>query len=147
MTIKDCENIVNSYFENNLSFFKHTHTRKLVVNNSDYRIIPDDRYYGDNEMIFIEYENNKRPVESISKYWWLLKNTEWLKEKIKIQLLIIGLNEAHKGIRTESIQIIGSELKLKFPENIDFYYIPWDRVTKNEVLKVLNQITRNGIKF
>jgi hypothetical protein len=147
MTITDCENIIKSYFENNFDKYEHLHNKKLIVNNSNYRIIPDDIFYYGKEMILIEYENTKRPVESISKYWWLLKNTKWLNEKIKIKLFIIGLNDAHKGIRDESVEILGSELKLKFPENIDFYYIPWNKVSEIEIIKILSQITNNGIDF
>ena len=141
MTIKECENIIKMHFENSFDGFEHLHNKKLIVNNSNYRIIPDDRFYSDKEMILIEYENTKRPVESISKYWWLFINTKWLNEKIRIKLFIIGLNDNHKGIRDESIEILGLELKLKFPESFDFYYIPWNIVSKNEIIKTLNKIT------
>lgn len=147
MTITDCENIIKSYFESNFGNYEHLHNKKLIVSSSNYRIVPDDRFYKDKEMILIEYENTKRPVESISKYWWLLKNTNWLKEKIKIKLFIIGLNEVHKGIRDESVEILGSELKSKFPDSIDFFYVPWNKVSEIEILKILNQITKNGIKL
>ena len=87
MTITECENIIIPYFKNNFMDYEHSHGKKLIVNGSNYRIRPDDRFRNNHQMIIVEYENTKRQVESISKYWWLRKNTSWIDESIVIKLL------------------------------------------------------------
>jgi len=140
MTITECENIIKLFFENNSQNYKHLHNRNLNVNNVNFRLVPDDRFDWNDDIILIEYENTKRPVESISKYWWLFKNTDWLKKDKRIKLLVIGLNEAHKGIRDETLRILGSELELLFKNAFKFFYIPWNTVSEKEILKILNKI-------
>lgn len=140
MTISECENIIKLFFKNNSQNYKQLHNRKLNLNNENFRIVPVDRFDWYDDIILIEYENTKRPVESISKYWWLLKKTDWLKKDKRIKLLVIGLNQAHKGIRDETLRILGSELELLFKDVFKFYYIPWNTVSEKEILKMLNKI-------
>ena len=143
MEIIECENIVLMYFEDHFKNYEHSNNKELKINNSKYRIKPDDIFYfkDSNEIILIEYENTKRPIESISKYWWLLERTNWLNEEIKIQLLILGLYNKLNEIRNESIQILGSELKYKYSKDFDFFYIPWKNVSELEIIKKLDKMT------
>jgi hypothetical protein len=59
-----------------------------------------------------------------SKYFWLFTKTEWLKENLKICLLLTINNsrlEKDYKIRTESIQILGTELKKQYPKFVEVH--------------------------
>ncbi|MDM1050357.1 MULTISPECIES: hypothetical protein [Sphingobacterium] len=88
MTINETKKIVSSYFEKNTTCIECKSDKKLIVNSNKYRIRPDDAFYFANKVFIMEYENNLRPVESISKYFWLFRQTDWLKENIKILMLL-----------------------------------------------------------
>lgn len=140
LTISKCENIVQSYFSSVLRHYQHFHGRQLTMNNNKYMIQPDETYITKSEVIIVEYEKNKRPVESISKFWWLLKKTNWISEGVIIKMLLIGLNPVHKGIRSDSIEILGHELEKQFPDQFKFFYIPHDKVTTEEIMQNLKLI-------
>ncbi len=59
LSVKESEEIVQKYFKNNFPKYTHFHDKVLKVNNSSYRIKPDENYQIDNEVIVIEYENTK----------------------------------------------------------------------------------------
>ncbi len=116
----------------------------LQLNGRNYRIMPDDAFYHSDRVLLFEYENNKRPVESISKYFWLFNNTEWLKENIKIKLLLTINNqevEAEYAIRTESIQILGKKLNQEYPNNFDFHFLNYSELTEENLLAKLAEMT------
>ena len=139
MTVIEAKRIVKSYFEKLGLDHKDNQVLKIGANN--YRIIPDDVFIADAFLYLIEYENTKRPVESISKYWWLLQNTNWLDNNLPIKLLFIGLNETHDGIRSESVQILGQELSIKYPNLFSFFYLPWNGVSESSLQALLGKIT------
>ncbi len=115
----------------------------LKLNLNKYRIMPDDAFYYPNRVLLFEYENNARPVESISKYFWLLKNTDWLKENIKIKLLL-AINKEKLGkdeIRTQSIQIWGNLLNQLFPNDFDFHFLNFDELNEENLLAELERMT------
>ncbi len=124
----------------------HTDNKKLLNNGHSFQIKPDDAFYFSDKVIILEYENNLRPVESISKYFWLFEKTEWLNEKLKISLLLTinnrRLAEDYK-IRTESIQILGAELQKKYPFLFDFHFLNFADLNQyrifNELIKMTNK--------
>ena len=83
--------------------------------------MPDEAFYFEDKVILVEFESNKRMVESISKYWWLFRNTDWLKNKIKLELHFVILKSHDDQIREESVQILGNELA-KQEANFKFHY-------------------------
>ena len=75
------------------------------------------------KLIVIEIEQTKRPVESITKYWWLLESTDWYVnyEGLKIQYLIIFRPFKYKDkwkmqmeSRREQVKLIGTYLSEKY---------------------------------
>lgn len=140
MTIVETRQLILKYFEDNQNGFIHQANRMLKINDNKYQIKPDDAFYYANKVLLFEYENTKRPVESISKYWWLLKKINWLKEDIKIKFLITINNPKPNIIRTESIQILGEELKEKYPNNFDFHFISYSDLTPENIIAKLNEM-------
>src|SRR5690606_6249239 len=100
----------------------HSSDKQLVVNNKKYSIRPDEYFLFDN-IIVVEYENTKRPVESISKYWWLFHKTDWLSNNIEMSLIFISVYPKANRIRKESILILGKELESKFSNKLKFYFV------------------------
>ena len=144
MTIDKTRQIILSYFDNNKRFLVHNYDKKLISNGNTFQIRPDDAFYFNDKVIIIEYENNLRPVESISKYFWLFTKTEWLKENLRIILLLTVNNsrvEKNYKIRTESIQILGHELKKQYPKLFDFYFINYSDLKKEKLVGELTKMT------
>lgn len=139
MRVFEAKKIIQEFFAD--KDFLYFDNKRLKVNNNNYHIIPDDAYKYNSTLLVIEYEGTARPVESITKYWWLFNSTNWIDNNMIVKLLIIGLSERHKGIRDESIRILGDELCCKFPNNFFFFYIPWDKVNKDVIVEILKEIT------
>lgn len=140
MTIEETRQIVLSFFENDKKLLVHNYDKTLITKGHTFQIRPDDAFYFHNKVIIVEYENNLRPVESISKYFWLFTRTEWLKENLKIRLLLTINNsrvEKDYKIRTESIQILGTELKKQYPNLFDFYFLNYADLNKDKIVSVL----------
>jgi len=140
MTINDTKQIVALYFEEK-DHISHKWDKKLVINERKYRIRPDDAYYFANKVIIVEYENNLRPVESISKYLWLFKRTNWLNENVKISLLITinkKKTESNYAIRIESIRELGNMLKELYPNHFDFILLNYSELDNGSINKSLN---------
>ncbi len=141
MTIEETRQIIIPYFEANQDFEHHKKGCMLKLNINKYRIMPDDAFYYPNKVLLFEYENTDRPVESISKYFWLLKGTTWLNEKVKIRLLLTintaGINE----IRIQSIPILGNLLNQLFPNNFDFHFLNYSQLTEKNLLVELEKMT------
>src|SRR3954469_1038865 len=110
MTIEETRQIIIPSFEIRQDFKCHKKGCMLRFNSNNYRIMPDDAFYYPDKVLLFEYEKNKRPVESISKYFWLLKETPWLEENVKIKLLITINNKklGNDRIRTKSTKILGN---------------------------------------
>jgi hypothetical protein len=144
MTIEETRKIVLSFFENDRKALIHNYDKKLIFNGHSFQIRPDDAFYFPNKVIIVEYENNLRPVESISKYFWLFTKTEWRKEKLKIYLLLTINNsrlENNYKIRTESIQILGDELKKQYPDLFDFSFLNYSDLNKDKLVSELTKMT------
>ncbi|MBL1410108.1 hypothetical protein [Sphingobacterium faecale] len=135
MTTNDTKQIVALYFEEK-NHITHKYDKKLIINNRKYRIRPDDAYYFANKVVIVEYENNLRPVESISKYLWLFRKTNWLNENIKISLLLTINNckvESDYKIRTESILELGELLKQLYPDHFDFSLLSYSDLDNDNI--------------
>ena len=140
MTNDECKKIIQKLFSE-IDFEKHLDDKQLWVNGKSYRIKPDDAYYFLNQTIYlIEYEYNKCPVESISKFWWLFKETDIFDQVSKIKLLLITTNEKTGEIRNRSIEILGEELEDQYPDKFEFYFIPDDLVTSNVIARTVGNM-------
>lgn len=144
MTIEETRQIVLSFFEKNRNVLVHTDDKKLFHNGHSFQIRPDDAFYFSDKVIIVEYENNLRPVESISKYFWLFEKTEWLNEKLKICLLLTinnrRLAEDYK-IRTESIQILGAELQKQYSVLFSFHFLNFTDLNQDRIFNELIKMT------
>jgi hypothetical protein len=142
MTIQETREVILLYFENNQNFLNNRTNHKLQFNNNGYRIRPDDAFYFPDQVLLFEYENNKRPVESISKYFWLLKETAWLNENVKIKLLLTINNETvgNNEIRVQSIKILGNILNQQYPNNFDFHFLNYNELTEENLLAELEKM-------
>lgn len=91
-------------------FVSHARRSKLCWLGNNYRIMPDEAFYFEKKIVLVEFESNKRLVESISKYWWLYKRTDWKKLNVLTELHFVVLNSHQSDIREESVIILGEEL-------------------------------------
>lgn len=140
MTIEETRQII-PYFTDKQGFLSHRHNRQLSINGNGYQIRPDDAFYYHNKVLLFEYENTKRPVESISKYFWLLKRDEWLGQNIRIKLLLTINNERTNEIRTQTIQILGELLNQQYPNSFDFHFLDYGELTEENLLAELEKIS------
>ncbi len=139
MTKEETQKIILKYFRD----FKPKSGCELRFNKNKYRIKPDDAFYLSDKILLFEYENNKRPVESISKYFWLLNELDWLNENIKIKLLITINNEklGNDKIRTQSILILGKLLKQIKSDYFDFHFLNFGELSEEALLAELEDMT------
>lgn len=141
MNIIETRKIITSYFEEKHICIECKCNKELIVNNRKYRIRPDDAFYFANKAFIMEYENNLRPVESISKYFWLFRQTDWLKENIKILMLITINNstvEKEHRIRVESVRELGMVLKQLYPNNFDFIVLNYSELNSTNIIQSLD---------
>lgn len=140
MTIAETRTVVNSYFDSSM-YIEYRCNKELIANDRKYRIRPDDAFYFTNKAFIMEYENNLRPVESISKYFWLFRQTDWLKENIKILMLITINNstvEKEHRIRVESVRELGMVLKQLYPNNFDFILLNYSELNSTNIIQSLD---------
>lgn len=141
MNIQETREIIIHYFEAIMNFNLHKKGCMLRFGNNTYRIMPDDAFYYDDKVLLFEYENNLRPVESISKYFWLLENKALLNEKVKIKLLLTINNVAINEIRTQSIQILGNILNQNYPKVFEFHYLTYNELSEENLKNKLDVMT------
>ncbi len=121
MELIECRKIIKKYYMQHLKNILFN--KQLILKNVKYSIRPDEYFVFENKITVIEYEKTKRPVESISKYWWLLHKTDWLINNMEMSLIFISLNPKTNKIRKESILLLGKELEAKFINNFHFYFV------------------------
>jgi ribosomal protein S17E len=143
MNIEETHQIIFAYLVANHPFLNHTHNTALIYGGVSYRIEPDDAFYYQDNILLVEYENNKRPVESISKYYWLFKNTNWLEAGLKIKLLLTINKGRINAIRTETIKILGDELTEKYPSKFNFCFIEYNALNEETLISELENLTIN----
>ena len=117
MTEEEFLNILNI-----TGYQMHQVKRRLIWEQKNYRIMPDEAFYFKDKIVLIEFESNKRLVESISKYWWLYKSTDWRSNNIKLELHFKILKSHNDEILEESVRILGDELSKQEPDFFFFYY-------------------------
>lgn len=142
MDIKQVQQLVHQYMKS-VEYINHTEDKVLALNNVSFRIRPDDSFYFKDRIVLIEYENNLRPVESISKFYWLFEKTDWLEYKLPIHLLFIITNERVEKkykIRTESIEILGKKLMLLQPEHFKFSFINNSEISQTKIESELKRL-------
>lgn len=100
---------------------RHARRADFIWLKKNYRIRPDEAFYFEDKVILIEFESNKRLVESISKYWWLFRDTDWRNNQIKLELHFVILKSHDDEIRERSVQILGEELS-KQENGFKFFY-------------------------
>jgi len=131
MTIEEAKNTIINLLKNDRSIVERKSDKRLIVNGYNYQIRPDEAFYYNDKVFIVEYENNKRPVESISKYHWLFKETAWLNQGLVIYLLFIICNEDLERkypIRTKSVEILGYDLSQKYQEKFNFSFINYSEL-------------------
>jgi len=117
--------------------------RQLTAEGMEFRIKPDENFEFPQGHLLIEYEQTKRPVESIAKYWWLFYQTHWPHLKKKIVLILILINSEVNQIRSESVDLLGKELEKRFPEIFKFFFIPPDAISKSKIEVVIDKAITN----
>lgn len=143
MNLDTTRKIILSYIQAKCLFYHHTQNQILSFNGKTYRVRPDEAFYFSDNILLIEYENNLRPVESISKYFWLFEKTNWIKEAVKINLLLTINNqkiETNYKIRIETIQILGNELKRQYTSMFNFCLISYSDLNESKIITQLQKI-------
>ncbi len=118
-----------------IKFNEHTYDKSLKINGQNFRIRPDDTFYIDNEVIIVEYERTKRPVESITKYFWLFNNTDWLEYNRSIKLFFIIATDELKqnNIRVETVILLGNLLEKEYPNNFKFRFLHYHELEERRI--------------
>jgi hypothetical protein len=143
MNLTETRDLVTPFLSS-YQFIDHQYDKVLRCNGESFRIRPDDMYLFKDRILIVEYENNKRPVESISKYFWLFENTKWLQLNMPIHLMLIITNkivEEKYKIRTESIKILGDALEAKYSKLFKFIFINNSEINKGKLESDLATLT------
>jgi hypothetical protein len=143
MKLDLCKSIVQTFIEQLGGFGKHLSNKQLVVRDMRFRIKPDDAYIYNDRVLIIEYENTKRPVESISKYWWLFEKNQWKSLQVKMCYCIFLLGRDSNEIRRESILILGRELSAKYPDLFFFYCLDQHEISETTIITFLEKVFYN----
>jgi hypothetical protein len=137
MDIATCQSIVQTFFQQHLPSAEHMSEKELKVDGTNGHIIPDDTYEVSDCIIAIEYENTKRPVESITKYWWLLTCTNWLTHAKMLKVVLLPLRPDFVRSRIEVIPILGNQLAAMYPQYFQFYYLSPERMQSDNIEQLL----------
>ena len=137
MNLESCCALVRAEVEASVRFVTHHVQRNLVVDKVDFRIRPDETFEVSKGFLLLEYERTRRPVESVSKYWWLFYGTDWLNSRKRISLVLFLL-ESKDLIRRETVVILGRELQRRFPQLFSFSFVS-PEATPEEVRHVVQE--------
>lgn len=144
MELQDYKRIVHDFFST-AHPLEHRDDRPFTFRGTRYYFRPDDTYIFPEYIIVIEYEAGDRPVESITKYWWLLSNPKWHEHNIKLKCLFLATRDlsSHRKYtrhRIEIVPILGDELVAKFPNAFEFYFMPAEKITEVSIHRILKQL-------
>lgn len=140
MRVLQCKQTVQSFFEEIGGYESHTESRILRCDNRSYNIRPDDAYIFPDRIICVEYEALKKPVESIGKYWWLFKRTDWPDEALEMYCFLFVLNRKTGQVPGESCRVLGEELSRLYPDSFHFESLmPWE-ISEKGVRDLLDRI-------
>lgn len=120
MRVLQCKQLVQSFFAEVGGYESHTESRVLRCRDRSYTIRPDDAYIFPDRIVCVEYEALKKPVESIGKYWWLFRRTEWLDEAMEMYCFLFVLNRRTGQVPGESSVVLGEELSRLYPNSFHF---------------------------
>ena len=140
MRVLRCRQLVQSFFAEIGGYISHTESRILRNNNRSYNIRPDDAYIFPDRIVCVEYEALKKPVESIGKYWWLFKRTEWLEEALEMDCFLFVLNRKTGRVPGESSIVLGEELSRLYPGSFRFKCLLPEEVSEKRILHLLDGI-------
>jgi hypothetical protein len=133
MELVQCKSLVQNIFAQRGGWSKHIDNAQLIMDNQRFRIQPDDTYIFNNKVIVVEYEDTKRPVESVSKYWWLFEKSPWKSLNVKMDCFVFLLRDDLNEIRAESVAILGKELVTKYPTLFTFRCLMPAEITDNTI--------------
>lgn len=140
MDLTECKDIVRAFFKEHKISDKLKENKQLFYNNKSYFIRPDEAFLYKDHVIIIEYESTKRPVESISKYWWLFKVKKWNKQRIKIKYCIFIIKDHGEKIRSKTVIILGKALARKYPNLFEFNYLLPKKICKENIIEKLKNL-------
>jgi len=140
MRVLQCRQLVQSFFNDLGGYTGHTESRVLRCNNRSYNIRPDDAYIFPDRIVCVEYEALKKPVESIGKYWWLFKRTEWLDEALEMHCFLFVLNRKTGQVPGESSIVLGEELSRLYPDSFHFKCLLPGEASEKRILRLLDGI-------
>jgi hypothetical protein len=140
MRVLQCKQLVQSFFTQIGGYESHTESRVLRYNDRSYQIRPDDAYIFPDRIVCVEYEALKRPVESIGKYWWLFRRTEWPDEALEMYCFLFVLNRRTGQIPQESSVVLGEELSLLYPDSFQFRCLLPAEISEKRVRDLLDGI-------
>ncbi|MCH7838013.1 MAG: hypothetical protein IIC26_05830 [Chloroflexi bacterium] len=114
--------------------------RQLKINGKAFRVMPDEHFVFPHGHLLVEYERNKRPVESISKYWWLQHKSNWLERGQRFALVLLVDSRVIES-RAEAAELLGFELEKRYPETFAFFYAyePPDGMTASLIRHIVEQ--------
>jgi hypothetical protein len=142
MELENCRSLVKK-FVRAANPISSKSCRQLTAEGKEFCIKPDENFEFPQGHLLIEYEKTKRPVESISKYWWLFYKKKWLRVRRRILLVFILLNPQQDQIRSESVKILGEELEKRFPELFKFFFIAPDAIGRSQIENVIDKALKN----
>ena len=141
MNLEDCETIVRAFYKQRNIAHVVESGAMLRQNGNPYHIEPDETYLDGNSVYVIEYEYGpKRPVESITKYWWLLHRTRWLEEGVKLKCALFLLSSKPGPLRLDTCALLGDELALKHPAAFEFACLMPSEVSEQSLNSTLKSL-------
>ena len=136
MMLRDCQTIVRELVSS-ANPLSHRARSVLAADGESFRIMPDEDFRFRRGHLLVEYESNKRPVESVSKYWWLFQETKWPKVRRRVEVVFLLLKDHENQIRPESIVLLGRELQGRYPSLFRFSFIPPSGLKRARIREVL----------
>lgn len=122
MDLKSCEEIVHEYMGKRRPI-SHQCRSQLQADGRKFRVKPDEQFLLKRGHLLVEYEGTRRPVESVSKYWWLLYATDWRKTRQRVGLVVLLLDDSVNEIRVQSIELLGEKLHRALPRTFGFWAV------------------------
>lgn len=138
MDLKTCERIVHEVVEKRRPI-SHQCRSQLQVGDKKFRVQPDEQFLFKRGQLLVEYERTRRPVESVSKYWWLLYATDWRKTKQRVALVVLLLDDSVNEIRVETIELLGEKLHRTLPRTFGFWSVRPSKIGRSVIQRTLGR--------
>jgi hypothetical protein len=135
---KAVENTVRSYLLGQ-SPTSHSIGAGLAIDEFSGLPQPDELYQFDTGTIAIEYECGA-PVISVQKYWWLLNRTDFLDEKGKLALVVLGVNPCAQPVdQVERQMKLAAQLEESFPGKFSFFFVGANEIDQDTLSDTLSK--------